>query len=110
MPMPGVNVGDLGPKLGYGSIDNGYLSFDHYRIPRTQMLTRFAEVTKEGDLEMRGDPRILYNIMVMTRMNIISGAGLFLSRALLIATRYAVCRRQFKTIPGQKNERKLADY
>jgi hypothetical protein len=57
------------------------------------MLTRFAEVTKEGELEMRGDPRILYNIMVMTRMNIISGASFYLHRALIIATRYAVCRR-----------------
>ena len=64
------------------------------------MLSRFAEITKEGDMEMKGDPRILYNIMVMTRMDIIKGAGAYLHRALLIATRYAVCRRQFKTLPG----------
>ena len=35
MPLPGVNVGDIGPKIGYGGVDNGYLSFDHFRIPRT---------------------------------------------------------------------------
>jgi acyl-CoA oxidase len=93
MPVSGVNVGDLGSKIGYAAVDNGFLSFDHFRIPRTQMLTRFAEITKEGELEMRGDPRIMYNIMVMTRMNIITGSAFYLGRALLIATRYAVCRR-----------------
>ena len=31
-------------------------------------------------------------------------------RALLIAIRYASCRRQFKTIQGSKNERKVIDY
>lgn len=35
MPMPGVKSGDLGPKLGYNSKDNGWLTFDHVRIPRT---------------------------------------------------------------------------
>jgi len=28
LPMPGVQVGDIGNKLGYGTIDNGYLSFN----------------------------------------------------------------------------------
>ena len=27
-PLPGVSVGDIGEKLGYNSVDNGYLSFD----------------------------------------------------------------------------------
>jgi acyl-CoA oxidase len=35
MPLTGINVGDLGTKLGYNAVDNGFLSFDHYRIPRT---------------------------------------------------------------------------
>jgi acyl-CoA oxidase len=74
------------------------------------MLSRFAEINKEGDMERKGDPRVLYNIMVMTRMAIIGGAAMFIRRALTIATRYAVCRRQFKTLPGQNIERKLADY
>jgi len=28
MPLRGVKVGDLGPKLGYQSKDNGWLMFD----------------------------------------------------------------------------------
>ena len=35
---PGVKAGDLGPKIGYNSKDNGWASFDQVRIPRTNML------------------------------------------------------------------------
>jgi len=42
---------------------------------------------------MRGDLRMLYNIMVQTRMGIISGCYMTLRCSLLIATRYACCRR-----------------
>jgi acyl-CoA oxidase len=27
-PLPGVTVGDIGPKMGYGSKDNGFLGFN----------------------------------------------------------------------------------
>ena len=91
--MKGVTCGDLGPKLGYNSIDNGFLSFDHYRIPREDMLSRFSSIDKEGTFEMHADPRVLYSVMVTTRMNITRGAGMKLLNCLLIAARYAVCRR-----------------
>jgi acyl-CoA oxidase len=32
MPMPGITVGDIGPKFGFGGVDNGYMSMDHVRI------------------------------------------------------------------------------
>ena len=35
MPMRGIKCGDIGPKLGYNSKDNGWLSFDQVRIPRS---------------------------------------------------------------------------
>ena len=43
MPLKGIKVGDIGPKLGYNSKDNGFLMFDQVRIPRTNMLNRFKE-------------------------------------------------------------------
>lgn len=36
--MPGVKTGDQGPKLGYSSKDNGWMTLDKVRIPRDQML------------------------------------------------------------------------
>ena len=47
--------------------------------------------------------------MVDTRI-VITNCGTFLYRQLLIATRYAVCRRQFAIVSGGKVERKLIDY
>jgi acyl-CoA oxidase len=34
MPMPGCKMGDIGPKFGWNSKNNGWASFDHVRIPR----------------------------------------------------------------------------
>jgi len=39
-PMPGITVGDIGPKFGYDTQDNGFLRFNNVRIPREQMLMR----------------------------------------------------------------------
>ena len=57
------------------------------------MLSRFVEITKEGDFEMRANPKMLYQIMVLTRLSIIFGGVVNIMRACLIATRYAICRR-----------------
>lgn len=110
MPFPGIEVGDIGNKLGYNSVDNGYLSFNNYRVPRLSMLSRFASVNKEGEFELLGDPRSLYQIMTMTRTMIIFGSSLALARSVSTATRYAVCRRQFKNEEGVRRERKIIDY
>jgi len=37
-------VGDIGPKFGFATIDNGFLRFDHVRIPRENMLMKYAQV------------------------------------------------------------------
>jgi acyl-CoA oxidase len=108
--FPGVDVGDIGTKLGYNTVDNGYLAFDKYRVPRLSLLSRFVSVSKEGEFELLGDPRLLYQIMVMTRTMIMFGSSFALQRSTSIAVRYAACRRQFKNEAGTKRERKLLDY
>lgn len=56
----GVQVGEMGAKMGYNTVDNGWMKFDNYRIPRTALLSRFANIDKEGAFEMVGDPRSVY--------------------------------------------------
>ena len=109
-PLTGVEVGDIGTKLGYDSVDNGYLLFKNVKVPRSALLSRFTEITKEGDFELKSDPRLLYSIMSTTRLSIIMGCAFNIFRAAMVATRYAVCRRQFANIKGSKRERKLLDY
>lgn len=40
----GITVGDIGPKFGYDEMDNGYLKMDNFRIPRENMLMKYAKV------------------------------------------------------------------
>ena len=58
--LPGCTIGDIGTKLGYNSIDNGYLLFDQFRVPRTTMLARFASIDRQGKLKITGNPRMVY--------------------------------------------------
>lgn len=46
--LPGVEVGDIGPKFGFYSKDNGYCIFKGVRIPRRNMLMRYVNVDKSG--------------------------------------------------------------
>jgi acyl-CoA oxidase len=38
LPLPGFELGDIGPKLGYSSKDNGYMRIDNVRIPRENLV------------------------------------------------------------------------
>lgn len=42
----GVKVGDIGPKLAFNTIDNGYLILNNVRIPRENMLMKNAQVNE----------------------------------------------------------------
>jgi len=66
--LPGIEVGDIGPKFGFETKDNGYALFNNVRIPRTDILKRYIEVEKSGDVNMLGNPLILYSIMMFTRI------------------------------------------
>lgn len=41
----GIVVGDIGPKFGFNEVDNGYLKLENVRIPRDNMLMKYAKVT-----------------------------------------------------------------
>ena len=98
--LPGIECGDIGPKFGYNSKDNGFMIFRNVRIPRTQILSRYADVDREGNFKIKGDLRVLYSVMLMTRVMIAVGCAPNLAKALIIGTRYAVVRRQFSTQEG----------
>ena len=47
-PLPGVRLEDNGEKLGLNGVDNGRIWFDHVRVPRVELLDRFAQVAADG--------------------------------------------------------------
>jgi len=60
LPLHGIQVGDIGPKLGYQSKDNGWLIMNQIRIPRTNMLSRFGAINKDGSFKSFGNPKAIY--------------------------------------------------
>ena len=110
MPLKGVKCGDMGPKMGYNSKNNGWCTFDQVRIPRDQMLMRYTKVDRDGNFSVEGDTRALYSVMMSIRMMMFQHSASFLLRGCLISLRYSVCRRQFQNTEGSKEETKLLDY
>lgn len=101
-PLPGVEVGDIGPKQGFTTKDNGYVIFKNTRIPRTNMLMKFHVVSKEGKYSLQGDEKISYATMLLTRSAITTVVANKFSKIVTIGTRYSLLRRQFKDAKGQE--------
>ena len=109
-PLPGIEIGDIGNKIGYQSIDNGYVSFNKVRVPRDYLMQRFLSVSPAGKIKPQGNPKMIYQVMVQTRISILTGATFLYMRAAKYAIRYAACRRQFANVQGSEQERQLLDY
>ncbi|KAG3118486.1 Peroxisomal acyl-coenzyme A oxidase 1 [Phytophthora idaei] len=111
---PGVTLGDVGPKIGFNNVDNGYCTFNRVRIPRLNMGMRVATVTREGKYVKNSDvPReVLYFTMLQTRMSYIRSSGLALAKACTITIRYSGVRQQGydANSPGSKEELSVLDY
>ena len=46
--LEGIRLEDCGSKLGLDGVDNGRLWFDAVRVPRENLLDRYATVSEEG--------------------------------------------------------------
>mmetsp|Transcript_4033 Transcript_4033/g.9722 ORF Transcript_4033/g.9722 Transcript_4033/m.9722 type:complete len:723 (-) Transcript_4033:865-3033(-) len=92
--MPGVTVGDIGPKMGYNAVDNGFLRFDHVRVARRSMLMKHSQVDADGTYHAPPVAKAAYGTMVFVRSDIVMNAALYMKKAVSIALRYNLVRRQ----------------
>ena len=109
-PLRGIEIGDIGPKHGYALKDNGYMIFNNVRIPRSSILSRYVNITKEGNLELNGDPRVAYATMLYIRVSLLTLNWMVLNITLAETFRYALKRSQFKTISNSDEERRVLQY
>lgn len=109
-PLPGVTIGDIGPKYGYNSVDNGFMLFDHVRVPRECMLMRYARVEPDGTYVRPPSSKLSYGTMVFVRSSIVFNAAKNLARAATIATRYSAIRRQFTNPEASKSDALVSEY
>ena len=71
--LEGVEVGDIGPKLGYSAGDNDYLKFTNYEIPRENLLMKFIKVSEDGTVQINGGKtavKLGYGGMLGLRVNL----------------------------------------
>ncbi|XP_077690523.1 peroxisomal acyl-coenzyme A oxidase 1 isoform X5 [Eretmochelys imbricata] len=108
-PLPGITVGDIGPKFGYDEMDNGYLKMDKFRIPRENMLMKYAKVEPDGTYVKPLSDKLTYGTMVFIRSLIVGDSARSLSRACTIAIRYSSVRHQSELKPGEP-EPQILDY
>lgn len=98
--LPGVRTADDGLKAGLNGVDNGMIWFDHVRVPRENLLNRYADVSAAGlytsSIE---NPNKRFFTMLGTLVQgrvCIGAASLSAAKnALTIAVRHAQRRVQF---------------
>ena len=111
--LPGVGSEDDGLKGGLNGIDNGRLFFDNVRIPKANLLNRYADVTDDGQYTSVIDSpgrRFFTQLgaLVQGRVSLVGAVVNAQKKALDIAVRYGLERRQFPGPDGK--ERVLMDY
>ncbi|WP_217178587.1 acyl-CoA dehydrogenase [Streptomyces sp. AC495_CC817] len=111
--LPGIGREDDGLKGGLNGIDNGRLSFDHVRIPRTNLLNRYGDVAADGTYTSPIDSPgrrffTMLGTLVQGRVSLDGAASWASALGLKIAITYATERRQFGGVDGQ--EVVLLDY
>ncbi|CAI5744914.1 unnamed protein product [Peronospora destructor] len=113
-PLSGVTLGDVGPKIGFNNVDNGYCRFNCVRISRQSMGMRFATVTQEGQYKKNSEApqEMLYFTMLQMRMVFVRSSGMNLAKACTIAIRYSAVRQQGYDAnnPQSKEELSVLDY
>lgn len=113
-PLENVYVGDIGPKFGYNTMDNGFLLFNKLKVPHISMLARFSSVDPNTNKYVRpASATLVYGTLTWVRSTIVMQAGGVLARGVTIATRYCAVRRQFQDRDApqwQKGENQVVNY
>eukprot|EP00761_Pharyngomonas_kirbyi_P006799 gb/GECH01006808.1/.p1 GENE.gb/GECH01006808.1/~~gb/GECH01006808.1/.p1 ORF type:complete len:1078 (+),score=269.99 gb/GECH01006808.1/:1-3234(+) len=97
---PNIRIRDCGMKLGLNGIDNTRVWFDHLRIPRENLLNRYANVSEDGTYSTdikSPSKRFATHISALLLARISVGCATCSSArlSLTVALRYSLRRRQF---------------
>ncbi|WP_099025390.1 acyl-CoA dehydrogenase family protein [Mycolicibacterium palauense] len=112
--LPGVTTSDCDYKGGLPGVDNGRIMFDHVRVPRENLLNRYADVAPDGTYSspIENPSRRFFTMLgtlIRGRVTVGGSAAAAARVALDIATRYALQRRQFSA-PDSEDEVLIMDY
>ncbi len=112
--LPGVTTSDCGYKGGLRGVDNGRIVFDGVRIPAENLLNRYGDVAPDGTYSspIEGENRRFFTMLgtlIRGRVSVGATAGAAARKALTLAMRYALIRKQFEA-PDGTHEITILDY
>jgi acyl-CoA oxidase len=112
--VDGVRIEDCGHKVGLNGVDSGRIWFDQVRVPRDNLLDKYADVTEDGTYASpidNPDRRFFTMLGTLVQGRVCVGGGAINAAkvAQVIAVKYALRRRQFGP-PGGDTEELLLDY
>ncbi|ETW03115.1 hypothetical protein H310_05539 [Aphanomyces invadans] len=94
--LPGISLGDIGPKVAFNMVDNGYCVFDHVHVPASQLCLATARVRWQRRVDGRfdlipflgtpSDTKWTYMPMVKTRVFLVAKCARFLGRAIAFSS------------------------
>lgn len=93
-PRKGITIGEIGNKVGFNTVNNGFLGFENVRIPLNQMLMKNAEIRENGEFVKNQNSLLNYGTMTHVRVGIVRDMATLLSKAVTIAMRYSIVRHQ----------------
>ncbi|KAF5276542.1 hypothetical protein FQR65_LT03972 [Abscondita terminalis] len=88
----GVTLGDMGAKIGLNGIDNGFILFNNYRIPKTCLLNKMSDIDEDGRYVRRvSNERKQFGVamsgLTKGRITIIGITNNFMCRAIALTLR-----------------------
>ncbi|MCV7175919.1 acyl-CoA dehydrogenase family protein [Mycolicibacterium sphagni] len=112
--LPGVTTSDCLYKGGLPGVDNGRIMFDNVRVPRENLLNKYADVAPDGTYSspIENPNRRFFTMLgtlIRGRVTVGGSAGAAARVALDIAVRYALERKQFSA-PDGEGEVLIMDY
>ena len=112
--LPGVTTSDCQYKGGLPGVDNGRIMFDQVRVPRENLLNKYADVAPDGGYSspIENPNRRFFTMLgtlIRGRVTVGGSAAAAARVALDIAVRYGLQRRQFSA-PDDGGEVVIMDY
>lgn len=102
LPLPGIQVGDVGTKLGFRTSDQGFLRFTNFRIPKSALLCKYMSISEDGTFtkSSANAKKLMYGGMLNLRTLMVLLSHKYIGKLAVIAARYAFKRRQFQSNDG----------
>ncbi len=112
--LEGIKIEDCGYKIGLNGVDNGRIWFNQVKVPLKNLLNKYGGIDKNGNYESQIEKPskrffTMLGALVGGRVSVAMAANMGAKKALTIAIKYALKRRQFSS-GDDANETIILDY